>query len=196
MARPSTIAAMPVADRMTADEFLAMDDPRRGLQLIDGEVVVNEPRQRHQYLQGETFALVREWVLSDQGSGDVSLPIDVKVDDYNVYAPDVLWYADENPDAPQGLDPDPPYAMPDLAVEVRSPSTWRYDVGRKKAEYERHGLRELWLVDGQADTVLVFRRSTPGAPGFDVALEAASGQTLASPLLPGFTLDLRALFGR
>lgn len=196
MARRSTIAPMPVAQRMTADEFLAMDDPRRGLQLIDGEVVVNEPRQRHQYLQGELFALLREWVRSERGSGAVSLPIDVKVDDYNVYAPDVLWYADENADAPQGIDPDPPYAVPDLAIEVRSPSTWRYDVGRKKAEYERHGLRELWLVDGQADTVLVFRRSAPAAPGFDVALEAPSGETLASPLLSGFALDLRALFGR
>lgn len=187
---------MPLAQRMTADEFLAMDDPRRGLQLIDGKVVVNEPRRRHQFLQGELHALLREWVRSDQGGGDVSLPIDVKVDDYNVYAPDVLWYATDNPDAPQGLDPDPPYAVPDLAIEVRSPSTWRYDIGRKKAEYERHGLQELWLVDGQADTVLVFRRSARSSPEFDVALEAASGDTLETPLMPGLGIDLRALFGR
>jgi hypothetical protein len=38
-------------------------------------------------------------------------------------------------------------SLPDLAVEVRSPSTWRYDVGKKKATYERGGLPELWPVD-------------------------------------------------
>ena len=49
--------------------------------------------------------------------------------------------------------------MPDLAVEVRSPSTWRYDVGAKKDGYERHGLPELWLVDTEARSVLVYRRA-------------------------------------
>ena len=44
--------------------------------------------------------------------------------------------------------------MPDIAVEVRSPSTWRYDIGAKKSGYERRGLPELWLVDTRADEVL------------------------------------------
>ena len=54
-------------------------------------------------------------------------------------------------------------SLPDLAIEIRSPSTWRYDIGAKKSVYEREGLPELWLVDGDANVVLVFRRSAPGA---------------------------------
>jgi Uma2 family endonuclease len=77
---------------------------------------------------------------------------------------------------------------------VRSPSTWRYDVGQKKAGYERHGLPELWLVDTPAEQVLVFRRSRVGAKAFDVALELGRGDVLGSPLLPGFELALGALF--
>jgi Uma2 family endonuclease len=84
--------------------------------------------------------------------------------------------------------------MPDLAVEVRSPSTWRYDVGAKKAGYERHGLPELWLVDTAAEAVLVFRRSDPAALAFDVALELVAGERLASPLLPGLGVDVAELF--
>ncbi len=53
-------------------------------------------------------------------------------------------------------------------VDVRSPSTWRYDIGTKKSVYEREGLPELWLVDTDAGVLLVFRRSTPKAPSFDV----------------------------
>jgi Uma2 family endonuclease len=82
-----------------------------------------------------------------------------------VYAPDVLWYRAER--APE-IDDKAPYTIPDLAVEVRSPSTWRYDIGTKKSVYEREGLPELWLVDTDAGVLLVFRRSTPKAPSFDV----------------------------
>jgi Uma2 family endonuclease len=52
----------------------------------------------------------------------------------------------------------------------------------------------LWLVDTDASVVLIFRRSRASAPAFDVSLELASGDALASPLLPGFTLALDDLF--
>ncbi len=86
------------------------------------------------------------------------------------------------------------YPLPDLAIEIRSPSTWRYDIGAKKSAYEREGLPELWLVDGDAGVLLVFRRSAPSVPSFDVALEFDRAATLTSPLLPGFALDAGALF--
>jgi Uma2 family endonuclease len=81
-------------------------------------------------------------------------------------------------------------------VEIRSASTWRYAVGAKKRVYEAGGLAELWLVDDAAETVLVYRRSTVGARNFDVALELARGETLASPQLPGFELAIDGLFRR
>ena len=45
-----------------------------------------------------------------------------------------------------------------------------------------------------ADVVLVFRRSTAGAPQFDVSLELTAEETLTSPLLPGFALPVGAIF--
>ncbi len=174
---------------MTAEQFLQIEDPRP-LQLIEGEVVVSEPIRDHQYLKGEFFRRLADWADAQAGRGVVSLSIDVLMDERNVFAPDVLWY--EGPTAP-GRHDAPPYPIPALAVEVRSPSTWRYDIGAKKAVYEREGLRELWLVDGPGAVVLVFRRSVPRAPGFDVALEVPASGTLASPLLDGFALPLGPL---
>jgi Uma2 family endonuclease len=75
---------------------------------------------------------------------------------------------------------------------VRSPSTWRYDIGHKKSVYEAGGLPELWLVD--CDAVLVFRRSERPESSFDVALELSRQDRLTSPQLPGFELDLGQLF--
>ena len=113
------------------------------------------------------------------------------IDERNVFAP-------TSSGTPEGAGPDrhgsPPSPLPHLAVEVRSPSTWRYDIGAKKAAYERAGLRELWLVDTAASEVLVFRRSGPDAPAFDVSLELERDHTLTSPQLDGFELPLAELF--
>jgi Uma2 family endonuclease len=70
---------------------------------------------------------------------------------------------------------------------VRSPGTWRYDVGRKRDLYEHHGVHELWLADTATRTLLAYRRSQPKA-GFDVALELRADETLHSSLLPGFAV--------
>lgn len=187
------MTAMPVAHRMTADEFIAMPVPEHGRpwNLIDGEVVVNDPTVLHGEAQGNILFALESWSRAEAGRGRARLPADIQLDDRNVFIPDVLWYR-------HGRDPDlsapPPYPMPDLAVEVRSASTWRYDVGAKRAGYESHGLPELWLVDTAASAVLVYRRSQPDSPTFDVALEVERAGELTSPLLPGFRLALADVF--
>ena len=74
--------------------------------------------------------------------GDMTQLVDVVADEHNVFGPDVVWLSEEG--IPDRLDKRLA-GMPDLAVEVRSPSTWRYDIGSKRAAYERAGLPELWL---------------------------------------------------
>ncbi len=183
--------AMTTAPTMTAGEFLELpvDDAHRGWQLVEGEVVVYEPIFIHGELLLRLAVAVREWIATPKGRGSVHIPADVRLDERNVYAPDVLWYA-----VPRDLREPRPYPMPEIAVEVRSPSTWRYDIGAKKAGYERHGLPELWLVDTEAEEILVFRRSRKDASAHDIALELAAGDSLTSPLLPGFALDVGELF--
>jgi Uma2 family endonuclease len=180
-----------VAQRMTADQYLAMPYDGRRTMLVEGDVVVNESRVLHQYVVADLLEAVRAWAAAEPGRGCATLPIDVKLDDGNVFGPDVLWYAEGR--VPGRHDPRP-YPVPDLAVEVRSPSTWRYDIGAKKAAYERGGLPELWLVDTTADEVIVFRRSSPTASSFDVSLELTVDDELTSPQLPGFALALSTLF--
>jgi len=186
------MSSMQVAQRMTADEYVALEQPEwPRTWLVDGEIVVNQPALMHQLVVGQLLRALDGWVRGGDGRGLAVSPIDVRLDDRNVYAPDVLWYRAERAPA---IDDKAPYTIPDLAVEVRSPSTWRYDIGTKKSVYEREGLPELWLVDTDAGVLLVFRRSTPKAPSFDVALEFDRSATITSPLLSGFALDVGALF--
>ncbi len=185
--------AVPVAQQMTAREFLALPLSERGwpADLIDGEIVVNDPAALHGHVQGNLFVALVNWTRAQPQRGTAVVPRDIAIDEHNVFKPDVLWYADGR--LPDPLSP-PPYAMPDLAVEVRSPSTWRYDVGAKKSGYERRGLPELWLIDTVARSLLVFRRSRVGAEQFDVALEIGEDACVETPLLAGFSLRVGDLF--
>jgi Uma2 family endonuclease len=180
-------------DRITADRFLELVDQgefaHRWVELVDGELVVNEPKPLHAGLQARIASRLISWTEGARGKGLVFTPTDVVMDEFNVYGPDVLWVADRPADLTQRLP-----CMPDLCVEIRSPSTWRYDIGAKKRVYEAAGLPELWLVDTVAEQIVVFRRSKPRADHFDVSLELGRGDTLTSPLLLGFALTLDELF--
>lgn len=181
---------MSVTTILTVDEFLARDWPR-GTQLIAGEVVVNQPKLPHQFSVGLIYTELFQWSRAEAGRGYAGLPTDVRIGDHDLYAPDVWWVADDRRPGPGDLDLD---GVPDLVVEVRSPSTWRFDVGVKKARYEASGVAELWLVDNAARSVLVYRRSAGAVPFFDVALELGGPEPLTSPLLPGFALPVEAVF--
>ena len=185
--------AVTATTEMTAAEFLALpEDPNgRRFQLIDGELVVNEPTPRHSDAQGCVYAALRAWSRETAGRGWVGLPVTVRLDERNVCGPDVVWYREGR--RPQ-RDGSGPHALPDLVVEVRSPSTWRYDIGAKKTNYELFGAGELWLIDTAGDVVFVFRRSRSEAPRFDVSLDFSPGETLTSPLLPGFELPVAGIF--
>jgi Uma2 family endonuclease len=176
---------------LTSTEYIESGDSRpRWTQLIDGEVIVNSPTIRHQKIVSYIHFEFMLWLRSSSGSGTSPGQIDVRFDDKNVLAPDVLWFAEGRMPA-DGTHFD---GAPDVVVEVRSPSTWRYDTTVKFRKYESLGVREVWLVDTASNTVLVYRRSMPEVGTFDVALELGSGDVLTSPILVDFSLDIAALF--
>jgi Uma2 family endonuclease len=185
---------VPVALRtkLDVDQYLSLTAEGDRTQLVDGELVVNEPKPPHARAQLQIVRALDDWTRSDSGHGYAQLPIDVVVDRHNVFAPDVVWVADAaRVDDERGLE-----GLPDLAVEIRSPSTWRYDIGAKRFRYEQHGLPELWLVDLASRSVIVCRRSSPEAQAFDVTLELGEAETLTSPQLPGFAPPVADVFAR
>jgi Uma2 family endonuclease len=133
------------------------------------------------------------WMEEGPDRGQCGIPVDVRINDRNVYAPDVWWCSEAN--AP-GLDDIRLPDVPDLAVEVLSPSTRRYDLGVKRARYDEQGVPELWIVDPTVTggvAACLLRRSGPGVPAFDVERRLGPGSLLESPQLPGFSLALAVL---
>jgi len=70
--------------------------------------------------------------------------------------------------------------VPDLVVEILSPSTRKRDLTEEKDVYARNGVDEYWVIDPRAATVTVYARA--GAD-FDEGRTLAGGK-LASRLFP------------
>ena len=176
--------------QMTAVDYLRLPESFPRTQLIDGEIVVTEATPRHQAIVTWLLFEFGLWIRAGEGRGRVSISVDTQLDDFTVAAPDIWWSRSDNPPSAKGFLGG---QVPDLVVEVLSPSTRRYDLGPKRSKYEAAGVEELWFVDPKADVVTVLRRSGSGAAGFDETLELAAGN-LTSPRLAGFSLSITDLF--
>src|SRR5690606_20207514 len=108
----------------------------------------------------------------------------------NVVQPDMFWISDEN-DRCYLVDGKYWRGAPDLVIEILSPGTTRRDRDVKYALYEQHGVREYWLVDAEERYIDVYRLDDGGQ--FTRQGVYGGGDTFASPLFPGVTLDATAL---
>lgn len=79
--------------------------------------------------------------------------------------------------------------VPDLVVEILSPSTRRRDLNEKKDVYARNGVDEYWVIDPRAASLTVFSRS---GDGFDRGRKLLSGRVV-SPLLPDLEATVEQL---
>jgi Uma2 family endonuclease len=163
--------------RITASGYYQLPAYKRHdlIQLIDGEVVIGMlPILKHQTIIKKILALFIQIEASKGGIAFVA-PTEVYLDEHNVYEPDLVFVAPDHLAITQ-QDEKRIVGAPDLVVEVLSPSTARYDRGDKYRAYERHGVREYWIIDPLHDTLEVwtrvdgqFQRQGAYAPGMTFA---------------------------
>jgi Uma2 family endonuclease len=82
--------------------------------------------------------------------------------------------------------------MPDLAVEIISPSQSLSQVRRKAEVYLRHGAALVWLVDPRANFAEVW--SSGGEGALQKVRIAGDGELNGGDVLPGFRLPLSRIF--
>ncbi|HUU35308.1 MAG TPA: Uma2 family endonuclease [Vicinamibacterales bacterium] len=179
--------------RLTYDDFALFPDDGKRHEIIDGEhVVTPSPNVRHQVLVGRLFYDLEHYFRSQPQAGQVfTAPLDVLLSPYDIVEPDLLVVTGDQAGILTEKNVQGP---PALVIEVLSKSTRKRDAQTKRRLFERSGVREYWLVDPELDAVQVFRPTLEGRLARVVELTAEDGDVLATPLLPGFQIDLRELF--
>jgi Uma2 family endonuclease len=81
---------------------------------------------------------------------------------------------------------------PDWVIEILSPYTSRRDMAEKRSLYERHGVREYWVVDPGNQYIHVYLRGKDGRYA-DPEVYVGTA-TVPSTVCPGFELRIVELF--
>ena len=173
---------------LTYEDYARLPDDER-YELIAGELTsMPSPKEIHQVISGTLFLSVGAFVKAKKLGKIYFAPFDVILSDADVVQPDLIFVSSERS---RIITEDNVRGAPDLVVEILSPSTADYDRTVKRDLYARHGVSEFWLVDPYARTVTVL---ILGADGYDTHAVHGEGDTLLSPSLAGFTLNLSELF--
>jgi Uma2 family endonuclease len=177
-----------VKRRVSFAELQRMPDDGNRYELYDGELrVVPSPMPRHQIV---SMRLTEGLIDYPRRHGGLvfTAPFDIVLSEYNVVEPDLLYFG---PLAAARVKLDEHVRfVPDLAIEILSPSTASIDRGRKRDLLARYGLPEYWIVDPAARTIEV---SVLRGREYDPPT-SVSGGTLVSLTLAGLEMDVALLF--
>ena len=178
--------------KLTYDDFVLFPDDGLRHELIDGaHYVTPAPNTKHQLVLSNLHELIKPWLRNHAIGRVFFAPFDVVFSQVDVVEPDLLYMSNER--AAQILTDDNVQGVPELVVEVGSPSTRRRDETTKRTLYERAGVSEYWVVDPDLDVVRIYRRDGQRfARPQELSIEA--GDVLTTHLLPGLELPLTDIF--
>jgi Uma2 family endonuclease len=167
---------------------IEIPEVKPALELIDGRLVQKvSPRRAHAQLQGRWLLALQAWA----GERGDALPewrfsFAPPGSDWSSLVPDVGYVRRERLDAMPAAEAEEPQFAPDVAIEIISPSDRREDIAWKIAAYLAGGTALVATVDARSQQVFAHdRRAT---------VTFVPGDTFAHGALPGFSLDVTALF--
>lgn len=175
----------------TYDDLLAMPlDEHHRHEILGGEhFALPSPALEHQLVLDDLYFDLSVHVRERRLGRVLTGPTDVKLSEYDVLVPDLLFVARER----LGLVQPGTQAVngpPDLIIEILSPSNRAHDQVRKLARYAAGGVREYWIVDPHTRRVAVHASEE----GRFIPVPAGDGGRLSSLVLPEFVIDPATVF--
>jgi Uma2 family endonuclease len=144
--------------KYTYADYLTWPEEERW-ELIDGTPCMQAaPSWQHQSVSGELFRQISNY-LHGKSCRVFTAPFDLRIpsknekdeDTENVFQPDIVIVCDAKNLKGTGY-----YGIPNLVIEVSSPSTAKMDKILKFNTYEKAGIKEYWIVEPEGKVVSVF----------------------------------------
>jgi Uma2 family endonuclease len=171
------------------EEYLALETNRL-IEFTEGYLeFLPMPTQSHQFIALYLYRVLLAFVEAYQLGVVLGPPFRVRVRPKAYREPDVMFMLSSHGDRRK----EAYWIGADLVMEVVSSSREdrERDLVRKRKEYGEAGIAEYWIVDPsqQQITVLQLQGETYGVHG-----EFRPGQPATSVLLPGFAVEVTAVF--
>ena len=181
----------------TYGDYLNWPEDQRW-EILDGEAfaMTPAPTTDHQRISRELTLAIGGWLAGKPCEMFVA-PVDVLMPKGNeadekittVVQPDILVVCDPDKVKRRGI-----RGAPDFVIEIVSPATVSRDQVRKRRLYERHGVREYWVVHPDDRLVTVYRRAKRGETFAASEVFDVDGLQLEVGVLPGLVVDFGRVF--
>jgi Uma2 family endonuclease len=183
----AVVAPPALARPLTYDDLAAMPDDGKRYELINGELFeLTGPSPKHQRATLRLSTNLHRFVTTRELGEVFFAPLDVFFSPHNTVQPDIIYVSR----ARAGIIREQKIeGVPDLLMEVVSPSNPRHDIVTKAALYATFGVPEYWLVDPEKDGILV----QTWRDGVYVPVRSTNG-VAHSLVLPGFEVNPADVF--
>ncbi|MFZ6010199.1 MAG: Uma2 family endonuclease [Bacteroidota bacterium] len=171
------------------DDYLLLGEMNTPCQLINSELTLSpSPTPYHQLVSGNLYDLLKIQAKKNDGIAFYA-PVDLYIDNKNVFQPDLVYISSENKNIVTGRGIE---GIPELVVEIISPSNVFTDRNVKKEVYRKIGLKEFWLVDPGNKTLEIYlpNQTNPDIPHLYLAEEGI----VTSTILTELKFDLKDIF--
>jgi len=155
-----TLKTKKINNKYTYADYIKWPENERW-EIIDGAAydMTPAPKTAHQIISGALFNLFYNF-LKGKSCKVFIAPFDVilpengerELESRNVVQPDILVICDKNKIKENGC-----VGAPDLIVEILSSSTANKDIKTKFDLYEKHGVREYWIIHPTDKYLMVYK---------------------------------------
>ena len=173
----------------TIEDYLMLGEMNTPCQLIKGELIMSpSPTPYHQTILSNLNDILKTEAKKTGGIVFFA-PMDLYIDNKNVFQPDLIYISKENKSiithrAIEGV--------PDLVVEIISPSNIFSDRNTKKKVYQKIGIQEYWIVDPANQTLEIYL-SNQADPEVPYLYLAGEGKVI-STVIASLEFDLKFIF--
>ena len=178
----------------TYRDYVALPEDGTRWEIIDGELyMMAAPHPAHQWIQTELSNRLYNF-LKNRRCRVFTAPFDVafafkkeKTDDIkNVVQPDIIVFCGSPKSKDLGG-----RRIPDIAIEILSPSSGNIDRIKKFQLYQQAGIKEYWLVDGAIESIEVYSHD---GKAFIRHGSYSATDTVTSAVLEGFEFAASEVF--
>jgi Uma2 family endonuclease len=175
-------------NKFTYADYLKTPDDKR-YELIEGDLIMTpSPVTAHQRISGKIEFELRKHVLAHDLGEVFDAPLDVYLDDENVFQPDIMFISK---DRARIIGEKNIQGAPDLVIEILSESTAYKDMVQKKKLYAKFGVKEYWIVTPEEASITIY---LPQNAVFQPAYTYSGDEVLESPSLPGLGMPVKVVF--
>ncbi len=177
---------MAISTLISAEEFQQLSrESESRLEYFDGEVIeLSSPRPIHNQIAKRLIKLL-DIYIEPNGKGLLFWSDEFRLNEGRRVIPDIACMM-----APKhqlvDLNRTPIDLIPDLAIEVISPSEMARDVERKITAYLDSGVVEVWTLYPESQHIYVHQSNT--------SMLFKSADSLASSVLPGWSCPVSEIF--